>query len=67
MVSWFGKASYFTGMRRGWGSRKNINKDPVPGKGRTRYSEFPSVSVFQPALLCHNVYVLTKGEGLKRL
>lgn len=44
-----------------------LTKAPVRGKGRTRNSGFPSVSVFQPALLCHNVYVLTKDEGLKRL
>lgn len=66
MVSWFEKASYFTGMRRGWWSRDDMNKDPCPWKEENQEKRI-SKCLFQPALLCHSVYVLTKGEGLKRL
>lgn len=46
---------------------KNINKDPCLWKGEKQNGEYPSVSVFQTALLCHNRYVLSKGKGLCRL
>lgn len=67
MVSWFEKALYFTEMGRGWWSRDEYEQGPLslergePGKAEG----FPSVSVFQPALLCHNVYVLLRARVSK--
>lgn len=52
----------------GSGLGKNINEEPCPWKGENQKQWISKwLSVFQPALSCHNVYVLTKGEGLKRL
>lgn len=66
VMSWFEKACTSQGWGGGGGLGTNRNKDPCPWK-RENQKKWISKCLFQPALLCHNVYVLTKGECLKRL